>query len=249
MNFVSMQKLSKLENKIQRLFHKACANYELLSDGDKVLVALSGGKDSMELLRLLALQQIILKPRIMVSAIHVIMDNVPYETDLDYIYDFCKKHNVNLYVKHTSFEELEDSKKPKCFLCSWNRRKTIFNFAMQEGYNKVALGHHQDDLIITLLMNMFYAGSIQTMPPALKMKHYPITVIRPMCLVPEHMIEKVAEELSFKKQKAKCPFENVTQRNTITELFRKMEKMNSEIRYSLWSSMGNIYQSMLPQKL
>ena len=243
-----MQILSKIEKKIQKLFHKACADYGLLTDGDKVLVALSGGKDSLELLRLLAFQQKIYKPRIHVSAVHVVMDNVPYETDLSYITDFCEKLDVKLHVVHTSFEERKDSNKPTCFMCSWNRRKTIFNFATQEGYNKVALGHHQDDVLVTLLMNMFYEGSIQTMPPSLQMKHYPITIIRPMCLVPEYMIEQVAGDLAFEKQKARCPFEKETRRNTVTEMFRRMEQENSEVRHSLWSSMSNIYQSMLPHK-
>ena len=242
-----MQKLSKTEHKIQKLFHKACADFGLLADGDKVLVALSGGKDSMELLRLLAYQQTVYKPKISVSAIHVVMDNVPYETDLDYITEFCKNLNVELYIVHSSFEERENNKKPTCFMCSWNRRKTIFSFAAQEGYNKVALGHHQDDVLVTLLMNMLYEGSIQTMPPSLRMKFYPVTIIRPLCLVPEYMIEQVAESLNFKKQKTKCPYEKATRRNSVSELFKKLESENKEVRHSLWSSMSNINELMLPR--
>lgn len=167
------------------MFRKGCAEYGLLEDGDRILIALSGGKDSLELVRLLAGQQRIYKPHISVEAAHVLMDNIPYETDRSYLSRFCENVGVKLHILHTSFEEREGSKKPRCFLCSWARRKTLFSFATDNGFNKIALGHHQDDILVTLLMNMAFEGSIQTMPPRLTMEHYPVTVIRPLCLVPE----------------------------------------------------------------
>ena len=154
--------IGKIEKKVQRLFRTACADYRLLEDGDRVLVALSGGKDSLELLRLLGRQQKILKPKIEVEAIHVVMDNVPYVTDKEYLQATCDELGIKFHIVHTSFEEREDCKKPRCFMCSWNRRKAIFTFASDGGFNKVALGHHQDDVIVTYLMNIFYEGAIQT---------------------------------------------------------------------------------------
>ena len=238
--------IGKIETKVQRLFRTACADYSLLEDGDRVLVALSGGKDSLELLRLLGRQQRILKPKIEVEAIHVVMDNVPYATDLDYLHSACAELGVRLNVVHASFEDREGSKKPKCFMCSWNRRKAIFTFATDGGYNKVALGHHQDDVMITFLMNIFYEGAIQTMPPALRMKYYPVTLIRPMCLIPEKYIVMLAENYKFREQISKCPFEQLTKRTEITELLRKLEQDNPEVRYSLWGAMKNINREMLP---
>ena len=93
--------IEKTERKIQRMFSRACSEYSLLEDGDRVLVALSGGKDSLELVRLMARQQHILKPRITVEAAHVVMDNIPYETDLRFITSFCERHGVRLNVIHT----------------------------------------------------------------------------------------------------------------------------------------------------
>lgn len=245
----------KTELKIQRLFSQACADYRLLEDGDRVLVALSGGKDSLELVRLMARQMRIHKPRITVEAAHVVMDNIPYETDRTYIHEFCAELGMTLHILHSSFDDAEAAsptgktahrRKTKCFLCSWNRRKTLFSFATQNGFNKIALGHHQDDILVTLLMNMTFEGSIQTMPPMLRMEHYPLSIIRPLCLVPEHLIASVASHLGFERQKVACPYEEVSRRQDMTAIYRTLEAMNPEARYSLWRSMTNIKPELLP---
>lgn len=222
------------------MFHKACGDYQLLEDGDKVLIALSGGKDSLELVRLLGRQQRILKPRITVEAAHVIMDNIPYETDRTYITEFCQQHGVPLHILHSSFDESTDRRKTRCFLCSWNRRKTLFNYATQEGFSKIALGHHQDDFLVTMLMNMTFEGSFSTMRPLMQMRHYPVSVIRPLCLVHESMIKQVAEHEGFEKQKTACPYEETTRRQDMTEIFYQLEALNPEARYSMWHAMGRV---------
>lgn len=232
--------------KIERLFHKGCVEYGMLCDGDRILVALSGGKDSLMLLRLLALQSRLHKPRIEVEAAHVVMDNIPYESDGTFLQEYCDGLGVRLHILHSSFDESTDGRKTKCFLCSWNRRKALFSFAAANDFGKLALGHHQDDIIVTLLMNQIFEGSIQTMPPVLRMQHYPLTIIRPLCLVPERMIEEQARLLAFARQKRPCPYETVTHRETVTRLFRQMEQINPEARYSLWNSMKNIHGDLLP---
>lgn len=242
------KELDILDKKARKLFAKACIQYSLLQENDKVLVALSGGKDSLELVRLFARQNKIHKPKIQVEVAHVMMDNIPYKTDMEYIISFCKNLDLPLHILRTSFEEKE-TKKPRCFLCSWYRRKILFEFAEKNGFNKIALGHHQDDVLITLLMNMLYEGSIQTMPPALKMDFYPITIIRPLCLIPENLIEQISYNCNFKKQLAKCPYESKTKRHDVSKLLKELEKENPEIRYSLWSSMENIREKLLPHKI
>lgn len=227
------------EKKITRLFHQACAEYNLLADGDRVLVAVSGGKDSLELVRLMARQSRILKPRIEVAAAHVIMDNIPYETDRTYLTDFCREEGIELHILHSSFDESTDRRKTKCFLCSWNRRKTLFKFASDNGYNKVAFGHHMDDFLVTLLMNQTFEGTHSTMKPLMEMRHYPISVIRPLCLVHESMIQEMADKCGFQRQKVACPYETVTQRTRMTEVFHELEDINPEARYCLWRSINN----------
>ena len=228
--------MMKAEQKVLKRFNKGCVDYRLLEDGDHILIALSGGKDSLELVRLLAQRARIYKPHIEVEAAHIIMDNIPYETDRSYLQDFCAENGIKLHILHSSFDESTDPRKTRCFLCAWNRRKTLFEFAVSHGFNKIALGHHMDDILVTLLMNITFEGSHSTMQPSLPLKHYPLTIIRPLCLVHEADIRQVAEELHFTKQKALCPYEETTRRSDMQAVFHHLEQLNPEARYSLWRS-------------
>ena len=98
----------------------------MLSDGDPILIGLSGGKDSLCLLEMLAQRQRIYKPRIEVEAVHVRMANVSYESDTSYLESFAKEHGVKLHIVQTAFDDTTPSDKPVCFLCSWHRRKALF---------------------------------------------------------------------------------------------------------------------------
>ena len=167
------QNMMKAEQKVLKRFNKGCVDYHLLEDGDHILIALSGGKDSLELVRLLAQRARIYKPHIEVEAAHIIMDNIPYETDRSYLQAFCAENGIKLHILHSSFDESTDPRKTRCFLCAWNRRKTLFEFAVNNGFNKIALGHHMDDILVTLLMNITFEGSHSTMQPSLPLKHYP----------------------------------------------------------------------------
>ena len=154
----------KLEKKILSRLQKAIYDYRLIEDGDRLLVGLSGGKDSLCLLHLLAMRQRIHKPRFTVEALHIRMENINYESDLSYLEDFCEGRGVKFHVVTTSFDAHTDHRKSPCFLCSWNRRKQLFQMAQQLGCNKIALGHHADDIIHTAMMNLYFQGSFSTMP-------------------------------------------------------------------------------------
>ena len=167
------------------------------------------------------------------------MDNIPYETDRSYLQAFCAENGIKLHILHSSFDESTDPRKTRCFLCAWNRRKTLFEFAVNNGFNKIALGHHMDDILVTFLMNITFEGSASTMLPSLRLKHYPLTIIRPLCLVYEADIRQVAEELQFTKQKALCPYEETTRRRDMQQIFQQLEQLNPEARYSLWRAMMN----------
>lgn len=219
---------------LSKRFNKGCTDYNLLQDGDRILIALSGGKDSLMLLRLLAARSRIYRPKIQVEAAHVIMDNIPYETDRSYLQQFCDEAGVRLHILHSSFDESTDKRKTRCFLCAWNRRKTLFSFAVSQGFNKVALGHHMDDILTTFLMNITYEGNRQTMQPSLALQHYPITIIRPLCLVSEADIQAEATQQGFLRQKTPCPYEQATRRTSMNEVLHQLESLNPEARYSLW---------------
>ena len=211
--------------------------YHLIDDGDRILVALSGGKDSLCLLDLLAQRQRIFMPRFSIEAIHIRMDNIDYETDTHYLEDFCRQRNVNLHVVNTSFDASTDKRKSPCFLCSWNRRKQMFNLAQEIGCNKIALGHHMDDLIHTALMNECFQGRFDTMPVFLQMKKMPLAIIRPLCLCHESDIKAYAEQEGYQKQRKLCPYEKDSYRTDIQQIFQQMESLNPEARYSIWNAL------------
>lgn len=236
----------KILYRINKRFLKGVVDYGLIRDGDKILVGLSGGKDSMALLELLALRSRIYKPRFSVIAVHVQMSNIEYKSDTAYLEEFSRSLGVPFYTYTTSFDPSTDTRKSPCFLCSWNRRKALFTVAKEHGCNKIALGHHMDDILETLLMNMTFQGAISTMPPALVMRKFDMTIIRPMCLLHESDLIEMARIRGYHKQIKNCPYEKDSHRSDMKEVLRRLEEMNPEARYSLWSSMNNIQSDMLP---
>ena len=225
-----------LEHRLTRRFQKALVDYHLLDDGDKILVGLSGGKDSLCLLELLARRSHIHQPSFSVEAIHVRMDNIEYASDTAYLESVCHALDVPLHIVTTSFDDTVPTKKPKCFLCSWHRRKEIFNLAQSLHCNKIALGHHNDDIIHTALMNLTFQGHFSTMPAKLEMKKMPLTIIRPLCLIEEKDIRRWAELRKYEKQIKLCPYETASHRANIRNIFSEMERINPEARYSIWNA-------------
>ena len=235
----------RLEKRLNERFVKAMATYHLIEDDDRILVGLSGGKDSLLLLELLAKRAKIEHPRFSVEALHVRMENIHYETDTSYLQQFCDELGVRLHVKTTRFEigspaNARDARRQKqpCFLCSWMRRKEMFNLAQELGCNKIALGHHQDDLIHTALMNLTFQGRFDSMPARLKMRKMPLTIIRPLCLIQEQDIKVFAEMRNYQKQTKCCPYETDSHRTDIKRLYDEMELMNPEARFSIWRALN-----------
>ena len=238
-----------LMRRIGQRFNKGVVKYRLIDDGDKILVGLSGGKDSLALLELLAKRSRILKPKFSVVAVHVSMTNIPYQADLDYLRNYAEELSVPFIHYETSFDPSTDTRKSPCFLCSWNRRKALFTVAKEQGCNKIALGHHMDDILETLLMNITFQGAFSTMPPKLAMKKFDMTIIRPMCMVHESDLEEMASVRAFKKQIKNCPYETQSNRTDMKGVLKQLETLNPEARYSLWGSMTNVQEELLPDKV
>ena len=237
----------RLEKRLNERFIKAMATYHLIEDDDHILVGLSGGKDSLLLLELLAKRTKIDHPRFSVEALHVRMENIHYATDTSYLQQFCDDLGVKLHVRTTRFEigeetikDARDARRQKqpCFLCSWMRRKEMFNLAQELGCNKIALGHHQDDLIHTALMNLTFQGRFDTMPARLKMKKMPLEIIRPLCMIEEQDIKTYAELQGYQKQQKLCPYETDSHRTDIKRLYDEIEQLNPEARYSIWRALN-----------
>lgn len=235
-----------LHERLSKQLTRAMALYQLIADDDRILVALSGGKDSLCLLQLLAERASIAHPRFSLVAVHVRMTNVHYETSTAYLEQFCERFGVPLHVVTTGFEIGGDScktgrdlrrQKSPCFLCSWNRRKQLFNLAQELGCNKIALGHHQDDIIHTAFMNLTFQGRFGTMPALLKMRKMPISIIRPLCMIAENDIRQFADEEQYERQQKSCPYEHESQRTHITQLFNLASQLNLDARQSIWNAL------------
>lgn len=239
----------KLIRRIEKRFNKGIVQYRLIEEGDKILIGLSGGKDSLALIELLGKRSRIFKPRFSVLAVHVVMSNIPYQTDLEYLKAHAATYEIPLIIYETSFDPTTDKRKTPCFLCSWNRRKALFAVAKEQGCNKIALGHHMDDVLETLLMNMTFQGTFSTMPPKLVMRKFDMTIIRPMCLVHESDLVELAEVHAYHKQKKNCPYESQSSRSDMKGILHQLERMNPEVRYSLWGSMTNIQTELLPEEI
>lgn len=239
----------RLMRRITRHFSKGVVDYGLIADGDVILVGLSGGKDSLALLELLAMRARIHKPYFEVRAVHVRMTNIPYQSDVEYLRQFAESRGVSFRIYDTSFDASTDTRKSPCFLCSWNRRKALFTVAKEWGCNKIALGHHMDDILQTLLMNITFQGAFSAMPPRLVMRKFDMTIIRPLCLVHESDLIRLAELHDYRKQVKNCPYETASNRTQIKRILGELEQLNPEARYSLWGSMSNMQAELLPEKV
>lgn len=228
----------QLEKRLKERLVKAMATYRLIEDDDRILVGLSGGKDSLCLLELLSLRQKIQHPRFELEAIHVRMGNIKYETDLSYLESFTQSLGVPLHVRTTQFDPSTDKRRSPCFLCSWYRRKIFFNVAQELGCNKIALGHHQDDILHTTLMGLFYQGQFGSMPALLQMRKMPLAIIRPLCMEKEEDLQAYAQMRGYQKQVKHCPYEHASHRHEIKKLFEQIETVNPEARSCIWRALN-----------
>ena len=252
---------SRLQNRLTKRFHKACADYSLIEDGDHILIALSGGKDSLALVELLGKRAQIFVPRFRVTAIHVRVKERAYLSDVSYLQSFCDAFRVPLLVRDTEIGEssvsasglssisasglssisasgLSAKRSNPCFLCSWYRRKTLFDTAQELGCNKIAFGHHKDDIVETLLMNLIFDGKFSTIYPKLQMDKMPLQLIRPLCLIEEKDLSRYAALSGYVRQKQPCPFEHASSRTQIKALVSQLESLNPNVRDSLWGAIS-----------
>lgn len=235
--------------KLDRLLIKCIREYGLISDGDKILIGLSGGKDSLALVELLARRSRIFAPKFSITALHIEMENIGYKSDTGYLKDFCKQFGVGFSVLKGRFDMNTDKRKSPCFLCSWNRRKLLFSYAKETGCNKIALGHHKDDILATLLMNMTFQGSFSTMPPMLAMDKFDMRIIRPLSLTDERDLSELSELRGYKIQPKCCPYEKSSYRSDIKRIISELETLNPHAKSHMWGAMENIQKDYLPRKI
>lgn len=222
-------------------FHKACERFGLLCDGDRLLIGVSGGKDSLALVELLGAQARVLKPKISVEAAYVSVGAIGYCADINYLRTFCDGCGVLFHHVTTTFDPSTDYRKTPCFLCSWYRRKALFEKAKQLGCNKLALGHHKDDFVETTLLNLFFQGRFDGISPLMQMRKFPMQIVRPLCLIEESEIAHYAVLQGYRQQPKLCPYEHDSHRTDIKRLIKELEALNPDVRSSILSAAINTH--------
>ncbi|MBN1116995.1 MAG: tRNA 2-thiocytidine(32) synthetase TtcA [Bacteroidales bacterium] len=237
---------TKYIHNLKKKIGKTIVQQGLISPEDKILIALSGGKDSMILLEALAHTQKVVPFKFDLASAHVFIENIGYKTDTDYLRTFSESHGVKFYLEKFQISLSKETKKPICFVCSWNRRKSLFALTKNLGYNKLAFGHHMDDALQTLFMNMIYRGSISSLPFKFTMFGGRLEVIRPLLEIQESALVKYSEIQDYKPNIKSCSFED-TKRKEMNDI---LDLMNSKYRVAsknIFRSLDNIYPEYLPR--
>ncbi len=219
----------------------AIHRYGMIQDGDRILVGVSGGKDSLTLLTLLSERAKRVPIHYELLAVHVDLGFHSSGTDL--LKEFFEAKKTVYHIEPTRIAELAngpDNRENPCFLCSWERRKRIFSLAQRFDCNKVAFGHHKDDIIETLLLNMFYSAEIGTMLPVQPMFNGKVTLIRPLALLEEKKIERFAKEMGLPYFPCGCPASGKSKRRRVKELISTLEKENHRVKGNIFRSLSNI---------
>lgn len=220
--------------RLDTLLLKAMRDFRLIDEGDRVLIGLSGGSDSLCLTELLVRRSRIFQPRFSPVAVHVSMPSAGYLANVVYLSDFCSRLGLEFHTVSATLPRDSRERRSPCFLCSWMRRKALFEFAQAHRFNKIALGHHQDDIIQTFLLNLIFAGRLDTMPAVLSYRKMPLTLIRPLCLIPRELIRRHAQAAGYESQLRPCPHEDESNRLRAARLLARLEELNPDARHSLW---------------
>ena len=206
---------------------RAIVEFQMIDDGDRILIGVSGGKDSIFLCYALAIMRQRLHKEFSLGAVTI---NPQFDTpegfDTERITEFCTKlgipHEV-VAVDIAGTIAAEPETNP-CFTCAFFRRGAVNNYAVQHGYNKVAYAHHHDDAVETFLMSLFYSGQLTTFTPVTYLDRTKLTVIRPLVYFREQELRDAVQYHGFPPVKSPCPYDGHTIRQHIKELIPQLEK-------------------------
>lgn len=226
---------------MQKLLSKmrqAINDYNLIEDGDKIALGLSGGKDSLTLLHLLNSYRKFSPEKFELIAITL----NPGKVDNSPLHKLCKDLKIEFYEIQTDIQEIVfDIRKEKnpCSLCAKLRRGILYNTAKNLGCNKVALGHHKDDALETLMLSISYEGRINCFSPKTLMKENKITLIRPMVYISETSIKNISKKYNFPIITNPCPVDKKTKREDIKNLIHDLDNRIPGFKKNLFGALTN----------
>ncbi|MCL0071839.1 tRNA 2-thiocytidine(32) synthetase TtcA [Peptococcaceae bacterium] len=218
---------------------RAIADYKMIENGDHVAVGISGGKDSLALLHVLAHYQKYYPYNFKIQPIHVGMG---FETDITSIKDWCKELGFALHVQSTDIGRIvfeEKKEKSPCSLCSNLRRSALNTAAMKLKCNKVALAHHLDDAIETFFLSLIYSAQLKTFAPLTYLDRTKLTIIRPFIYLHEKDIIKLSKKLSLPVITNPCPANQKTKREEMKNLIKELSKKYPSLKENFVTALKN----------
>src|SRR6187431_421996 len=233
-----------LEARIAKKTTKAITDFKLIEDGDRIMVGLSGGKDSWALLQ--ALDVLRQRAPISFSLVAVNVDSGYKEYKHELLASTCKARGWEYRSEHTNIgqtiDDLLDDGATPCSLCARLRRGVLYRIAKETGATKIALGHHADDFIETLLLNLFFAGALKAMPAKLVSDNGAHVVIRPLVLVGEDEARAYAKESDLQVIGCCCPAcgDMALQRQRTKRLLLELEREHSGVKQSMLKALSNV---------
>jgi tRNA 2-thiocytidine biosynthesis protein TtcA len=229
---------------------KAIMDHAMIAEGDRVLVGVSGGADSFALLDLLD-SPMIFVPKFSFIAVNIDMGFDPDGQAYGKIKEYFQENRYEFVMEKTDIGVLSHStfnRKNPCFLCSRLRRKRIFEIADEKGCNKIAFAHHKDDIIETLLINLFYGREISTMIPKQSLFGGQLHIIRPLAYLSEELVKKYSYERQFPAIKNLCPSSENSKRAYVKKLLNQLEIDNPRIRHNIYTAMSHVKMDYLMTK-
>lgn len=219
---------------------KADQEFDMIQDGDRIAVGISGGKDSLVLLNSLAGYRRFSEHKFEIVGVTLDMRFGGKDTDFSPIAEMCKELDVEYKVIRTDIGEVifDIRKEPNpCALCAKMRRGALHDAAVELGCNKIALGHHNDDVIETFIMNLHKEGRIGCFSPVTYLSRKNITMIRPMVLAPEQKVQNCCNRNQFPVVKSKCPADKTTQRQSTKEWLAEMERKDKGFKIRMFGAL------------
>lgn len=216
---------------------RAVDDYNMIEDGDKIAVGISGGKDSLALLTALADLRRFYPKKFDILALSI--DMGLEGMDFSPVAEYCRKLDVEYKIVKTEISKIifEVRKEPNpCSLCAKMRRGALNTAAVEEGCNKVALGHHFDDVVETFMLNLFFEGRIGTFSPVTYLSRMNITVIRPLVYMPEKDVRYFASKTELPVVTSTCPADGNTERENMKQLLASIERENKGLRYRIFGA-------------